>query len=455
MLSSQGTRELSPVNSGSIVYNLTAVDNSREAKMCPLTFGNLKTFGLIDSGADISLIDKHTFDKISKHLILVTKKPTVQLRGVTGHSLQVNCKLTVKVKIGKMTLVHDFHVVKNLGKSVILGVDFMTRHQARLDFGKRTLTIGNQVIVLKDKSGGVSECSLAVFSCNQTLSPMSQGTFEVRGKRVSAGPCLITPLETSCLFYQQDSLVVPSIVSRRSRTVLPFINGTTTSFHLAKGEVVGILKALDNQEISPWNETNEVELDHNPQAQVEEVSTQHVPDDVKGSFSGLIENFRHIFAQTDRDLGQTHQVEMKLNTGDDPPIKKWPYRLPFSQRPALEKHLEQLLEANIIRPSTSPWASPIVVVPKKDGSLRMAIDYRATTNKVLVPNSYPLPNIEEILSSMQGSKVFSCLDLKSGYYQIAVAEEDREKQLLSVTRGCLSSMSYLLVLPQHHQCFSN
>ena len=73
-------------------------------------------------------------------------------------------------------------------------------------------------------------------------------------------------------------------------------------------------------------------------------------------------------------------------------------KVPFSQRPLLEKDQEGLLEAGIVRPSVSPWASPTVVVSKKDGSLRMAIDYRMTANKPLTANSYLLPNIDEVVS---------------------------------------------------------
>ena len=108
--------------------------------------------------------------------------------------------------------------------------------------------------------------------------------------------------------------------------------------------------------------------------------------------------------------------------------------MPFSQRPILESHLNDLLRADIIKESNSPWASPIVMVPKKDGTFRLVVDYRRF-NRILVKNSYPLPDIADILSSVSGMSVFSCLDLKSGYYQIAMEEDAKEKTAFVCHKG--------------------
>ena len=118
---------------------------------------------------------------------------------------------------------------------------------------------------------------------------------------------------------------------------------------------------------------------------------------------------------------------MKLDTGQNPPVKQRPYKTPFSQRPLVEKHIEDMLQTGVISPSNSPWASPIVIVPKKDGTKRVCVDYRKGVNKVLKNSSYPLPDISDILSSLHQAKFFSCVDLKSGYHQVEVAPEDREK----------------------------
>ena len=125
---------------------------------------------------------------------------------------------------------------------------------------------------------------------------------------------------------------------------------------------------------------------------------------------------------------------MKLDTDDHPPIKQKPYRLPFSQRLILVNHLNDLMKADIIKNSTSPWASPIIMVSKKDFSLRLAVDYRHF-NLILVKTLYALPDIADILASMSDMSVFLCLDLKSGYYQTAMKEEVKEKTVFVCNKG--------------------
>ena len=93
-----------------------------------------------------------------------------------------------------------------------------------------------------------------------------------------------------------------------------------------------------------------------------------------------------------------------------------------------------MLEAGIIEPSESPWASPAFTVPKKDSTHRFVVDYRPV-NDVTVKDSYPLPRIDESLDMVRGSSWFSSLDLRSGYFQVAVAPQDRPKTAFTTGRG--------------------
>ena len=120
------------------------------------------------------------------------------------------------------------------------------------------------------------------------------------------------------------------------------------------------------------------------------------------------------------------------------PESKPPYRPPFRATPAereeMQKHLKDLTEAGLIEPSTSPYGSPVLFVPKKDGGLRMCIDYRAL-NKLTLSNGYPLPRIDDLLDQLQGSTIFTTMDLMSGYNQIRISEEDVPKTAFTTPFG--------------------
>ena len=98
--------------------------------------------------------------------------------------------------------------------------------------------------------------------------------------------------------------------------------------------------------------------------------------------------------------------------------------------------VQQMLSSNVIRPSNSPWASPVVMVRKKDGSLRFCVDFHQL-NAATVKDAHPLPRIDDLLDGLHGAKWFSTLDLKSGYWQVPIAEQDKEKTAFRTSSGQL------------------
>jgi hypothetical protein len=147
----------------------------------------------------------------------------------------------------------------------------------------------------------------------------------------------------------------------------------------------------------------------------------------------LIQNI-DCFAGSMNQMTVTDILECSLNTGDSLPIKQLPYRTSITEREEIDKIVFELLESQHVVPSNSPWSAPVVLVSKADGSKRLCVDYRQL-NKVLKPDSYPLPHIDDLLASFQGSNYFSTLDFKSGYFAIKIREEDQEKTAFVTPRG--------------------
>ncbi|GJU96373.1 putative reverse transcriptase domain-containing protein [Tanacetum coccineum] len=138
----------------------------------------------------------------------------------------------------------------------------------------------------------------------------------------------------------------------------------------------------------------------------------------------VIRDFPEVFPDDLPGLPPPRQVEFKIElVPGAAPVARAPYRLAPSELKELSDQLKELLEKGFIRPSSSPWGAPVLFVKKKDGSFRMCIDYREL-NKLTVKNRYPLPRIDDLFDQLQGSSVYSKIDLRSGYHQLRIREED-------------------------------
>jgi hypothetical protein len=157
------------------------------------------------------------------------------------------------------------------------------------------------------------------------------------------------------------------------------------------------------------------------------------PDQRNRVFDLLMQN-KDVFSQSKYDIGLTHVIQHKINTGNAAAIKQAPRRIPLAQRKEVEDEINKMLDNNVIIPSQSPWASAIVVVRTKDNSIRLCIDYR-TLNQVTVKDLYPLPRIDDSLDAVRGNSWFSTLYLVSGYYQCLVDPQDAPKTVFVTSRG--------------------
>ncbi len=151
--------------------------------------------------------------------------------------------------------------------------------------------------------------------------------------------------------------------------------------------------------------------------------------------NALIRAYKDVFSSKETPVNVAHGApQATINTGDAPPIRQNPYRLPFAKRQQVEESIAEMLRDGIIRPSTSPWASPITLVPKKDGSTRICADFRKL-NQVTVKDAHPLPHIQDVFDQLQGATIFSTLDLKSGYWQIPMHPDSIPKSAITCHLG--------------------
>ena len=141
----------------------------------------------------------------------------------------------------------------------------------------------------------------------------------------------------------------------------------------------------------------------------------------------VVREFPEVFPDEIPEVPPEREVKFAIDlVPGTRPVSMAPYRMSASELSELKKQLEELLEKKFVRPSVSPWGAPVLLVKKKDGSMRLCVDYRQL-NKVTIKNKYPLPRIDDLMDQLVGARVFSKIDLRSGYHQIRVKDVDIQK----------------------------
>ena len=157
-------------------------------------------------------------------------------------------------------------------------------------------------------------------------------------------------------------------------------------------------------------------------------------DDLKCQTRGLFKEYVHIFTLESLDMGHTSLVKHKIKLNNNTPFKERNSQIPPNLFEEVKNHLKEMIQVGAIRSSNSPWASAVVLVRKKDGSLRFSIDLRRL-NARMIKDAYSLPRIDETLDCLGGAMIFTSLGLKSGYWQVEMDEES--KALTAFTVGPL------------------
>ena len=148
-----------------------------------------------------------------------------------------------------------------------------------------------------------------------------------------------------------------------------------------------------------------------------------------------IRDFSDIFPEELPGLPPNRDIEFAIDlVPGTEPISKAPYRMAPAELRELKDQLQELLDKGFIRPSVSPWGAPVLFVKKKDGSLRLCIDYREL-NKVTIRNRYPLPRIDDLFDQLAGAIWFSKIDLRSGYHQLRIRPGDIPKTAFRTRYG--------------------
>ena len=206
-------------------------------------------------------------------------------------------------------------------------------------------------------------------------------------------------------------------------------NNGSSSVDVDEGRRIGVLESIENV-ILPLQEENHIEDDEF----LKMFDVKHLEDNEMQKFQKMLLTNKKIFAMKNTDLGCAKDVKHKIELEDDAPVKERYRRIPTAMFEAVRKEIMTMQEAGVIRESRSPYCSPVTIVTKKDGSPRVCIDLRRVNAKTK-KDAKSMPRVNEIMDALSGARMFTSLDLQSGYWQVEIEEES--KQYTAFTAGPL------------------
>ena len=396
---------------------------------------SLSLQSLVDTGAEISCISDSVLKQLPKKSYTWSNPNYSAVKGVGGDLHKVLSCVTLLFKIQNHQFTHRFHVLDG-HHSMILGMDFLQPRTANIDLAKRTLTLHDLVIPLRPIS---DKSSLVRTTSKQIVPPASVSVIKVQlGKRYDV-PVLLEPTLTMSGSLNQFQ-VIPTVVQPSDDSdcfTCRVVNASKFAATLPSKFTVGIARQLSPASIL---HIQDAAADTIPAEEPVTVEPKVTNPDLNEAEVKRLENFltknSDIFATDISQLGCTNRVEHEIVTGDAPPQRKRFYRASPQIRAEIDKQIDTLLQHGFIEPSTSEWTSPVVMVKKKDGSLRFAVDYRQL-NAVTQPMNFPLPRLEDIWDAIGESeaKIWSVIDLTSSFWQMPMASNSKHKTAFVTQTG--------------------
>ena len=379
----------------------------------------------MDTGSGCSIIDLGTLQRIGLDNCIDKSSPKA-LINASGDTMKILGTVKIDVTIaGSQPRNHVFQVLDSVTYSnVLLGRDFM-RHfgSVQFDFARNSIQLG------KLSLSGLSPNTARVRLCeNVTIPPRSEAVLLVKSStKNSLLPGDFEPKIGPKIkgLYATRSRVIPNIDGVFQITVL---NVNSSDITLKSRTSMGFIQPADEIVMS-------VAPDENLTSTLADIKiSDRLSRDEKSEVTRLIKEYQDIFAANPKKPKQTTLLEHRIITNDALPVSHKPRRVPVAWEKDMDQQVSEMLANDIIRPSSSPWNAPVILVKKKDNSTRFVCDFRGV-NDVTKRDTYPLPHIKDVIDKMAGARYWTTLDAASAYWSIPLAESDKEKTAFSVPHG--------------------
>jgi len=358
----------------------------------------------------------------------------VHLQSVNGGKLHVHGCINLAFKIGKTEMQHRFYVVNKISRNVIIGRDFLYDKNVRLYFDKQCLRINNDYIKLENDYAISSLIRLKQDTYLPAYtSTLCTGKIKSHFPKDKSKSFMVQQVQSGLIHSDPHLTVTESLISLATNTCPLLINNMSgKSIKLRQGTVIAQIIQTDKINIASVNSVSISSEKITPSTEPVKDSEINVDPQYLPIISDLINEYRDLFIDNDCELGAIKGMKVHIDTGDSPPIRLRPYRCPLNTRKYIESAVKEMLEAGVIRESNSSYAFPVVLADKRTepGSdkttKRFCVDFRKL-NSVIKPMSFPMPLPDDIINQMTGCKFFTCLDLRSAFWQLELDEESTKK----------------------------
>ena len=443
---------------------------------------------LIDTGADISIGDKQLAlswlqagsraigrDRIKGEVGLQTSNyNSVALPN--GEELCIIGTMNMAVRMARVTFAIQPQFVSPLrGLNLVLGRDFLCMYGTHIDSRYMHLIFTPKISVIVPQECKIRSGQSVVLQMTTSLNIPDGVTGIVHG---------ISRIERP---HEIVKILLGNVVSQfqHGNIAVQLANPNPHSIRLFPGELIGYFEPVVGLDIPEeqqrlWSmyipkhyKCEEGTLCMTPEGKnsvsgtssTKAVASEPVKVDLsqsclnleqKQEVANLLQEFRDVFVGSDGIIGCTDMIEHHIRTEPGThPIASKPYRVNYKNRRVIEEQVQEMLDQKIIRPSASPWSAPVVLVPKRDGTLRFCVDYRRL-NKITVLEQFPLPDIRQSLEifGSKNARYFSTLDLKSAYWNVKLCEHSVEKSAFITPTGLWEFVRLPFGLSGAPMCFS-
>ena len=416
-----------------------------------------KMLALIDTGASISAISQRFVDR---NKFIVTPAPQACLIDAGNRVLPTSGIVEISVNLNGLLIPFTFTVIPALCNDVIFGVDFLDQTRAIIDMPAKSIAFYDGLVILRllNHFNVVDNIARVVRNC--ILQPSSETVVYIKVPKcvqqsnfvlhdallVESLPCTVN---TKCVVSRSLAKITANVIP------IKVLNLTNAKVKLRRYQAIASITTINANQLTPLPDDklndslgtvsspltvidNAVSIDPSvtlsssslPQVIVDlkiKINEQLIPDE-RDKLIQLLADNNNIFSRGLHDLPGTdiyvHHIDLKPNVK---PVRSQPYKTTPGNNQEIQRQIDELLDAGIIYPSTSMWASPCLLVTKQNGDRRLVFDYRKV-NDVITKLAYPVASPDQIFDSIaeQKARIFSVLDMKSGYTQIPLTPESQD-----------------------------